>query len=60
MPMAATLTIDELFQQQAAELDQKSGAEQSSTKIQQLLHEKADLCADLAARFHQRIRPARR
>ena len=51
--------IDALFQQQAAELDHKK-REAILHKMQQLVHERDDLRADLAARLHQRRRPAGR
>ena len=51
--------IDELYQQQAVELD-RAKREALLYKIQQIDGRADDLCADLAARLHQRRRAARR
>ena len=47
--------IDELYQQQAVELD-RAKREAILHKMQQIMTERVDLRADLAARLHQRHR----
>ena len=51
--------IDALFAEQAAELDVAKRTAMLH-RIQQLVHERSDLRADLAARLHQRPGQARR
>jgi hypothetical protein len=50
--------IDGLFREQAAEMDRKK-REAILVKIQQLIHDKGHVCADLGARVAERRRAAR-